>query len=334
MNREELKNAGIDLHNLKGFIGKGEVMDADTGVPTAITAANVGVPAELLTYIDPKAIEVLTAPRNATKLFDEVVQGDWATERLKYRLSEKVGVIAPYGDFSEIGVSDVNNEWVPTDVYRFQTMIKYGDLETARNAQAKVSLVADKQRAAANTLAIYGNKYYMYGVPGLSIYGIVNHPDLPLALTPNTVGGATAWSAKDSVAIFGDIQKIVNDLIDKSQGLISATDKFKIGIAPALLGYMNTVNTYGKSALELVKLNYPNVEIVAIPEFHTAASGDYVFVIAEEVLGQKTGECVTPQKLRTFQVVPEASSFKQKAAAATCGFRLYMPFALSRMLVS
>lgn len=334
MNREELKNAGIDLHNLKGFIGKGEVMDADTGAPTAITNANVGVPAELLTYIDPKAIEILTAPRNATKLFDEVVQGDWATERLKYRLSEKVGAIAPYGDFSEIGVSDVNNEWIPTDVFRFQTMIKYGDLETARNAAAKVSLVADKQRSATNTLAIYGNKYYMYGVPGLSIYGIVNHPNLPVALTPNTVGGQTAWTAKDSVAIFGDIQKIVDDLITKSQGLITANDKFKLGLSPALLGRLNTVNTYGKSAAELMKQNYPNMEVVVIPEFHAEGTGDYAFVVADEVLGQKTGECVTPQKLRTFQVVPEASSFKQKAAAATCGFRLYMPFALSRMLVS
>ena len=333
MNREELKNAGIDLHGLKGFIGQGEVMDADTGAPTPITNANVGVPAELLTYIDPKAVDVLTAPRNATKLFDEVVQGDWTTERLKYRLSEKIGAIAPYGDFSEVGVSDVNNEWVPTDVYRFQTMIKYGDLETARNAQAKVSLVADKQRAAANTIAIYGNKYYMYGVPGLSIYGIVNHPNLPTALTPAVIGGQTVWSAKDSVTIYGDIQKVVNDLMEKSQGLITATDRMKMGISPALNGYLNTVNTYGKSALELMKLNYPNIEVVVIPEFHTAA-GDYFMIIADEVMGQKTGECVTPQKLRTFQVIPEASSFKQKAAAATCGFRLYMPFALSRMLVS
>lgn len=331
--REQLEQGGVHLSGLKGFFGDNVVMDADSGAPTPITNANVGVPAELLTFFSPRAIDILTAPRNATKLFGEVVEGSWPTERLKYRLSEKIGAIAPYDDFSEIGVSDVNNEWVPTDVFRFQTMIKYGDLETARNAQAKVNLVADKQASAANTINLYGNKYYMYGVNGLSIYGIVNHPLLPSALTPNTVNSQTAWSAKGADAIYDDIVKIVTDLIDKSQSLIDQNLKGKLALSPALLGYLSKKNQFGLSVKKMVNDAFPNLEIVPVPEFATN-SGDYVFIFADEVLGQPVGECVTPQKLRTFQVIPEASSFKQKAAAATCGFRLYMPFALSRMLVS
>lgn len=331
--REELEQSGIKIFNLKGMIKGNAVMDADSGVPTNISSANIGVPVELLTYISEKPIKVLTAPRNATKLFNEVVQGDWTTERLKYRLSEEIGNVAPYQDFSELGVSDINNEWIPTDVFRFQTMIKYGDLEVARNAQAKVALVEGKQSSAANTLALYGNRYYMFGVNGLNIYGIVNHPLLPAALSSANVGGQTSWAAKGADAIYADIVSIVNSLIERSQSLITATDKLKMGISSGLLGYLNKANTYGKSVYDLIKGNYPSMEIIPIPEFATGA-GDYVAIFPEEVLGNPVGECVTPMKLRTFQVIPEASSFKQKAASATCGFRLYMPFAYSRMLVS
>ncbi len=331
--RQQLEEQGVKIYNLKGVIQGDAVMDADSGVPTNISSANIGVPVELLTYISEKPIKVLTAPRNATKLFKEIVQGDWTTERLKYRLAEEIGNVAPYQDYSELGVSDVNNEWIPTDVFRFQTMIKYGDLEVARNAQAKVALVEGKQSSAANTLALYGNRYYMFGVNGLNIYGIVNHPLLPASLTPATVGGQTSWSAKGADAIYDDCVAIVNNLIANSQSLITAADKLKMGISSNLLGYLNKKNTFGLSVIAMLKDSYQGIEIIPIPEFATEA-GDYVAIFPEEVLGNPVGECVTPMKLRTFQVIPEASSFKQKAASATCGWRLYMPFAYSRMLVS
>lgn len=330
--RQEFEERGINLFNLKGLIKGNMVMDADTGAPVNITEANIGVPAELLTYISEKPIKVLTAPRNATRLFNEVVQGDWTTERLKYRVAEEVGNVAPYGDFSEIGTSDLNNEWIPTDVYRFQTMVRYGDLEVAKNAQAKVALVEGKQTSAANTLAIYGNRYYMYGVNGLSIYGIVNHPLLPAALTPATVGGQTSWANKGADAIYDDIVKIVSNLIANSQSLITQNDKLRMGISSNLIGYLAKKNTYGLSVNAMLKESY-DIEIVAIPEFAQEA-GDYVAIFPLEVNGQPVGECISPMKLRSFQLIPEASSFKQKYARATAGFRLYMPFAYSRMLVS
>lgn len=331
--KQQLLNSGIELHGLKGFFCPEGVMDADTGIPTAITSANIGVPVELLTYFSPTAIQALTAPRNATKLFAEVVQGDWTTERLKYRIKEFTGNIAPYGDFSENGLSDVNNEWIATDTYRFQTMLQYGDLETAKNAQAKVALIADKQTSAANTISLYANRFYMYGVKELQCYGIVNHPNLAAALTPISVSGVTDWATKSANDIFNDIEKIVDDVIDKSQGLVDVNMKGKIGLAPKLVGYLSRTNTFGLSVRDMITKNYPGLEIVSVPEFDTAA-GRLVYVFPDEVNGQKVGECVTPMKFRTFQVIPQSSSFKQKAAAGTSGYRLYMPFAVSRMLVS
>lgn len=332
---QNLFNAGIELHGFKGFLdaARGVFLDADSGVPTAITNGNVGTPVELLTFFDPEAVKVLTAPRNATAMFDEVIKGDWATERRKYRLEEIVGNVAPYGDFSENGVSDINTEYVPNDFFRFQTVPKWGDLETARTAVAKVALVAAKQRSAATIINIMANRIYMYGIAGLDCYGIINHPLLPANLTPTTGAGGTGWDVKSANEIFADVVLLVTNLIDKSQSLIDANSSLKLSLSTALQGYLNTTNQYGVSVLDMIKKNYANLVIIGIPEFATAA-GDLVYVYATEVVGQRTGECVANQKLRTFQVIPEVSSYKQKWASGIGGFSLYMPFAVSRMLVS
>lgn len=334
-NRQALINGGIDIEGLKGFFDQetGSVMDADTGVPTAITSGNVGVPIELLTYFDPKAIEILTAPRNATKLFGEIVIGDWTTARRKYRLDELIGNVAPYGDYSENGVSDVNSEWVANDFYLYQTMVKYGALETAKTSVAKVDLVAKKQKSASTLISIMSNRIYMYGIDGLECYGVLNHPLLPSSLTPTTGVGGTTWSVKTANEIYADIVKLVTDLIDKSNGLIDANSAMKLGISTAIIGYLNTTNTFGLSALDMIKKNYANIEIIPIPEFSTV-SGNLVYVIANDVSGQEVGNCVSNQKLRTFQLIPEASSYKQKWVSGVGGLSLYLPFAVSRMLVS
>ena len=334
-NRQALINGGIDIEGLKGFFDQetGSVMDADTGVPTAITSGNVGVPIELLTYFDPKAIEILTAPRNATKLFGEIVVGDWTTPRRKYRLDELIGNVAPYGDYSENGVSDVNSEWVANDFYLYQTMVKYGALETAKTSVAKVDLVAKKQKSASTLISIMSNRIYMYGIDGLECYGVLNHPLLPSSLTPTIGVGGTTWSVKTANEIYADIVKLVTDLIDKSNGLIDANSAMKLGISTSIIGYLNTTNTFGLSALDMIKKNYANIEIIPIPEF-SATAGNYVYVIANDVSGQEVGNCVSNQKLRTFQLIPEASSYKQKWVSGVGGLSLYLPFAVSRMLVS
>jgi len=334
-NRQKLIDGGIDIEGLKGFIDQetSSVMDADTGVPTAITNGNIGTPIELLTYFDPKAVEILTAPRNATKLFNEIVVGDWTTPRRKYRLDELIGNVAPYGDFSENGVSDFNSEWVANDFYLFQTMVKYGALETAKTAVAKVDLVAKKQKSAASLIGIIANRIYMYGIDGLECYGVLNHPLLPSNLTPTTGVGGTTWSAKTANEIFADVEKIVVDLIDKSEGLIDSSSPMKLGISTSIIGYLNTTNTFGLSALDMIKKNYANTEIIPIPEFSTVA-GNLIYVVANDVSGQEVGNCVSNQKLRTFPVIPESSSYKQKWASGVGGLSLYLPFAVSRMLVS
>ena len=326
---EKLINSGIE--GFKGTMSKDGGFFDENGV--AITSPNIGVPAELLTYLSPDAIEALTAPRNATKLFPEVIQGDFSTEAIKYPVQEPVGEAACYGDFSENGVSDVNNEWIKNDVIRLQTLIKCGDLEGARNAAAKINLVAAKQKAAANTLSVYSNKVYMNGVKGLNIYGILNHPQLPAALSSATVGGNSTWAAKTADQIYDDCVRLFTALEQNSAGHIDANTSGKLAVSPKLSGFLNKKNQWGISVKAMLKDAYPNFELVSVPEFETAA-GDYVYAIANEVLGQATGNCVAQIKMKTGPVIQDVSSIKQKAASACSGFRLNLPFAVARMLVA
>jgi hypothetical protein len=300
--KKQLNDSGIDIHGLKGVYGKGGViLDADTGLPTGITNTNVGTPVELLTYIDPKVIEILFAPRNATKLFGEVIKGDWTTERRKYALSEIGGNVAPYGDFSENGQADINNEFMSQDYFRFQTMVRYGDFEVARTALAKIALIAGKQKAANLLISIMSNRIYMYGISGLDIYGILNHPLLPAYLTATTgaTTSATDWKDKTADEIFEDFLKLIADLISKSSSLIDATSKFKSGISTNLLAYLQKTNQFGISVTDLLKKNYPNLEIIPIPEFSTSA-GEVVYIIAPDVAGETTGEWFQSAKKRVW----------------------------------
>lgn len=326
---EQLINSGIE--GFKGTMSKDGGFLDENGV--AITSPNIGVPAEILTYLSPDAIEVLTAPRNATKLFPEIIQGDWSTEAVKYRAQEFSGEAACYGDFSENGISDVNNEWIKNDVIRIQTMIKCGDLEGARNAAAKINLVAAKQKAAANTLSLTSNQVYMRGVKGLNIYGIMNHPQLPAAMASAVVSGNSTWAAKGADDIYNDIVRMFVALEENSSGHIDANVKGKLALSPKLSGFLNKKNQWGISVKQMVKDAYPNIEFVSVPEFATQA-GDYAYAIADEVLGQETGNCVAQIKMKTGPVVQEVSSLKQKAAACLSGFRLNLPFAVARMLVA
>lgn len=328
---EKLNEGGIYINGLKGSFAKDGKGFLDEG-GAAITAANIGTPAELLTFISPDAVEVLTSPKNATKLFAEVVMGDWSTEAIKYRAEELVGIAAPYGDFNENGTSDINNEYVKMDTIRIQTMIKVGDLESARTAAAKINLVSGKQRSAANTLSTYANRIYMFGIKGLNIYGILNHPSLPAAVSSQTVSGQTDWANKDADAIYDDCRYLISQLETQSDGHIDAATPIKLGLSPRLSGLLSKRNQYGRMVREMLKETY-NIEFVVVPEFHTG-SGDYAYAIAPEVLGQATGDCVAQVKMRTFPVIQEASGVKQKAASQASGFKLNLPFAVARMLVA
>lgn len=299
-----------------------------------ITTPNSGVPAEFLAYIDPMVIEILTAVRNARKIFPEVKKGDWTTPYFKFRVQEYTGVTTPYSDYADGGVAGVNENWPSREQYIFQTTIKYGDLETDMASVAKMNLASEKQKAAARIIDIDANRFYLFGVEGKEIYGLLNDPNLNASITPGTAAGGsdTEWTEKTADEIYADVLSLAASLRQNSQGNINEDTPLVLVLSPQSNAQLGKINTYGLSVRQMLKNEFgTRLDFVELPELYNATSGSTIMLIAKEILGIPTAQLGFGVKYRAGRVVPELSSFKQKISASTYGAVVYYPFAIATM---
>lgn len=297
------------------------------------TTPNTGVPVELLAYIDPMVIEILTAPRNAREILGEEKKGDWTTPYAKWRVDEMTGKTEPYSDYANAGMSGVNSEWRTRPQYVFQTSISYGDLEVAMSSMAMVNLAMSKQRAAANVIDIDQNKFYLLGIAGKEIYGILNDPNLPASIVAGATGtgGSTKWEYKTTTQIYNDVLALFGQLSRQSQGLITNSTPLKLCLSPAMSVSLGAATDFNVSVLDMLKKYFTSIEIVTVPELSSMTAGETVFLIAPEVNGQKSGLLAYGEKMRAGRIIPDMSSFRQKYTASTYGGVVLQPFAFASM---
>lgn len=328
MDLNTAKQYGIDLSGYKKICTADEALAMDAAL---LTTANTQIPAELTTYFDNKAIEILTQKRAATEIFGEVKVGSRADTTRKFRTLENTGYTQPYGDYSDNGKSDVNYNFPVRENYLFETVIKYGDQEEAESARARINLVADKQAAAAHNIAIDTNRFYFNGVAGLENYGIMNQPNLPAAIVAaNGAAGTATWSTKTGTEIYNDIVALMSDMASRSGGLVDYQTSYILGVGPSSASELNKLNAFGtEPVLALIKRNFPNLKVVIAPEYDDSTKK--IQLIATEVAGQRTGECAYSEKLVAGRVVPYLSHFAQKFMAGVWGTVIYRPVFVSTM---
>lgn len=299
-----------------------------------VTTANTTVPVEFTAYIDPLVVEILTAPLNARQVFNEEKKGDWTTSYDKWRSDEIVGQSEPYSDFANGTTSGINSQWMAREQYRFQTSISYGDLEVDLSATAKINLAASKQRSAATILDIDSNKFYLLGVEGHEIYGILNDPNLPASIVAaaNGEGSSTSWSTKTTRQIYEDILSLFQQLAKQSQGRITNRDALKLCVSPKMNVMLGRATDFNVSVLTMLQSYFTGAfEIVVLPELASMTAGETVFMIAPEVAGTPTGVLAFGEKIRAGRLIPAESSFRQKFVATTYGGIVLQPFAFASM---
>lgn len=334
--KEMLKDKGFNLDQY-GVVGTNEecamAMDA-----ALITTPNAGIPVEVLTSFNERAIKILTEKRAATEIFNERKFSDRAELIKKVRLVEATGYTQPYSDYSDNGKSGINYEFVPRENYLFETVIKYGDLEQEMVAKAKANLLADLQASAALNIAIDFNKFYMRGVEGLDNYGIINAPGLPAAITAAAVGGHTQWSYKSGAEIYQDIVAMMSNMSGRAGGHVDMLTKYKLVVGPSVYAELAKQNALGtETVIDMIKRSFRNLEVVVAPEYDddaSAASGvqRMAQLIAVEIDGQPTGELGFSEKFSAGRVVPFMSYHAQKFMAGTYGAVIYRPVFITTML--
>ncbi|UOO77933.1 DUF2184 domain-containing protein [Neisseria sp. Dent CA1/247] len=300
-------------------------MDAQ---PALTTVGNSGIPAWMLNYVDPKLIEVVLQPMKAAEIFGEVKKGDWTTETATFMTVEPTGEVSSYGDYNNNGVSGVNVNFPQRQSYHYQVFTRWGEREVARAGEAKIDYVNRVNQASVNALNRFQNKTYLFGVKGLQNYGILNDPALPSA----TVASKT-WAASTGEEVYESIRKLFQTLLKQTGGKIDMNTPMLLVCSPTASVELTKTNQYNVNVADQVKKNFPNLRIETVPEY-SAASGETVQLIVEELDGQRTLECGFTEKLRAHNMVLEASSIKQKKSQGTWGAIIYRPFCIATMTTS
>jgi hypothetical protein len=297
-----------------------------------ITTPNTSVPVELLAYIDPAVITVLVAPWKATEIFNETKKGDWTTPYAKWRVDEYVGRSQPYSDWSDAGMSDVNSVWPTREQYVFQTLITYGDREVATASMAKLELAATKQNAAAARLHTDRNMFYLLGVVGKEIYGILNDPNLTAAIVPSGTGTAQLWANKNTQQRYDDVLAVFGRLANQSQSHITESSPLTLLLSPGMGVMLGGATDYNVSVLDMLKKYFSNLKIVTLPQLSSPTTGETMMLICPEVAGMRTGELGYGEAIRALRIVPETSALKQKWVSSTYGGIIKVPFAIAQMI--
>ena len=300
-------------------------MDAQPGLSTV---GNSGIPAWMLNYVDPQLIEIILQPTKAAEVFGEMKKGDWTTETATFMTVEPTGEVSSYGDYNNNGVSGVNVNFPQRQSYHYQVFTRWGEREVARAGEAKIDYVARVNEASVNALNRFQNKTYLFGVKGLQNYGVLNDPSLPATTT-----AAKTWANSTGEEVYESIRKLFQTLLKQTGGKIDMNTPLLLVCSPTASVDLTKTNQYNVNVIDQLKKNFPNLRVETIPEY-SAASGETVQLIVEELDGQRTLDCAFTEKMRAHNMVLEASSIKQKKSQGTWGAIIYRPFCIATMTVS
>ncbi len=307
-------------------------MDVDT---YSFNPASNGVPAWMTLVNLNKVVMQLLIKRAYTQIGEPMQYGNFETNTAQFGVIGLSGQVEPYADYSGTQMSDVNATFPVRSVFRGETNIQYGELETATMSAAKIDVIAKKQYAAAMNIAIAQNKLFFYGNLNSSsafinqIFGILNDPQLNAA-TPATNGGGSSplWATKAGTA--SGAQDIANDVIvtafsvmqSQMGGNIELDDEFYLCCSSVASAYLNAANLYGLNAATIIKNTMPNIKFIYAPEYATIGSFQ---LIAAKSLGENMVKDLFTYKTRGHGIYRTSStSFSEKWSFGSSGAAILM----------
>lgn len=326
-----MRDKGFIFDSARSFITEKNMQRILQDSAAMITAPNSGVPAVMTTYIDPTIVEILTAPTNAREIFGETKKGDWTDSNAIFKAVEATGESTEYTDYGNGATADVNVTYPTRQNYLAQTHIRYGELEMAVSGRAMINLASEKQRSAATIINKEQNKFYLKGVSGKEIYGVLNDPNLPASITPAVVDtNKTKWEDKTTRQIYEDILLLAAELFTNSMGVIDEKSELVFVVSPTTNVLLGKATDFNVSVKDMLTKYFDNIRFVTLPEL-AATSGNSVMLIARTVDGNPTAQLGYSEKMRAFQLIPNSSSWEQKFAFGTYGAIIYRPFAIATM---
>lgn len=306
-------------------------MDAQ---PALITQNNAGIPAFLTTFMDPEVTRILFAPLMIEEIAGTAQKGSWKSDIDMFGVIEPAGQSSAYGDFNNNGMSDANVNFVARQNYRFQTHVKWGELELEKYGEARINYANEQSQAAAWVITRTANQIGFYGVAGLMNYGLLNDPNLVASIAPT---GGTTWITKiadpttAANAIYADIASLYAQLVKQTNGLIDRRSELVLGLSPEREALLTTTNQYNVNVSDLLIKNFPNMKCVSAPQYNTTG-GEMMQMISPKIQGQNTLSYAYSEKMRAHPVVVGTSYWTQKRSAGAWGTIIKIPAAIAGMI--
>ena len=297
-----------------------------------VTVSNSGIPSALTAYIDPQVIRILTAKRSARDIFPEVKKGDWSNSHAQFKAIEHTGSVSGYTDFGKGKNSDVNANYPTREQYVFETTTQYGMREAAVTARALIDMASEKQISAATTLDIAANKFYLLGVAGKEIYGLINEPNILSTVAPSVVNSSTLFKDKKTTEIYDDFLSLFAALVKNGNGNIDENSEITFAVAPDTSVRIGKATDFNVTVRSMLRDFLPNSTVTMVPELASQTSGNMIMAIAKTIEGISISELGYGEKMRSLPLVQQTSYYEQKHIASTYGCVLYRPFAISTMV--
>lgn len=326
---------GLGIH-IEGRALNDMMAYAKDALPDTVTAQSLGTPVQFLQHWMPDTIRVLTQARTADELLGREIAGSWEDEEVVQKVLERVGQAQPYGDYANTHNADWNPSYERRTIVRFEDGLTVNRLEEARASRIRINSAEEKRSSVAESLAIAMNEIAFLGYNNGSnrTYGILNDPNLPNYVTvAQGASNNTTWASKTFDEIIADFKVGMSALRVRSGSNFNPNkDAVTVGIASSCYDYLQAINSLGTtSVFEWLKKTYPNIRLVAVPEFDGANSGSNVmYFIANTLGGKKVAGQYIQDVIRLLGVEQHAKGFSEAYSNATAGVLVGQPLGVVR----
>lgn len=330
-----LKNNEIKALQGKGFFNdEASVLRFGDAMPT-FTAQNIGMPAGILTALNPQVVENILAYRTGDLALgkrEKVL--DWADEKYYTPMVERTGQTTPYSDFGMPLTSGINANFNEVGHYRFTAEFNHGNLESAQYQKARIDYTSLLLSATTEALAVELNRVAFNGYIDNSsnayvCYGLLNNPELPNYEAANKTFTSMTW--EEVMAFFsGAIIKLQT----QTGNNINGQSNIRVVIsASAFATLQSKYTSLGISVYDEIKKRYPNMDFVSAIEFDSAYnSQNVIYFIGESLAGgiAETTKLGYSELGLAGNVVQNRNSYSQSISAGTCGALIFKPSFIAR----
>ena len=325
---EKISNTELKALQAKGFFNSERNVFSDA-MPT-FTAQNIGMPAGILTALNPQAVENILALRTGDLALGKREKLlDWADEKYFTPMIERTGQTTPYSDFGMPLVSGLNANFNETGHYRFTAKYQHGNLEAAQYQKGRINYQAFLLSAVTEALAVELNNVAFNGYINNSsrsyiCYGLLNNPELPEYEATLETFEAMTWQQ-----VMNFFTGAVTKLTQQTGNNINSESKIRVVISASAFNSLKSKWTdLGISAYEKLQQLYPNMYFVSAIELDKVESNEKaIYFIGESNAGgiADSAKLGYSELALAGNVVQTDNGYSQAISAGTCGALVFKP---------